>query len=256
MIVFSLVNRKIKSVRTRHTTKELFLSFVFLTLFSPLISAQNRLSADVLVRQLSQNKLTKIQKEIFFSSNGNLVVHYTYPIEYYVITNLLGKNSIYLPSKNEVMYIDNWLFSSNSEIITCFFKANYSDLNLTNIGFTLQSSQKEGDNIVSIYVPNNNSIKTIKKVKIVCQKDKPIYSAFYTKKDKIATKTFYTNYITLPNVSFPTTITQILYDEKGDSIIRKEEIENIKTNDFPNENLFDFQIPENAKRVNSYYFMK
>ncbi len=240
----------------RYIIEKLLLSFAIFVLFSNIISAQNKLSADVVVRQLSQNEFIKIEKKIFFTLNGNLVVHYTYPKEYYLITNSSGECSIYIPTNNEVMYIDNWLFSSNTEVLTSFFKSSYSNLNLTNSGFILLSSQKQDDNIVNVYVQKDNKIKTIKKVKIVCQKDKPIYSAFYSTNDNIITKTFYTNYITLPNVSFPTTITQISYNNRGDSILRKEEITNIKTNDFLNDSLFNFQIPENAKRVNYYDFIK
>lgn len=234
----------------------LFPLFVFLLFHTANIFAQTKMSADVVVRQLYKNKLIKIQKQIFFTFNGNLVVHYTYPQEYYMITNSLGETSVYQPSVNEVMYITDKTLSSQTEIFSLFMTPNFSDLNLTNLGFVLKGTKKEGTNIVKIFTPTQSIDKNIKQVKVVCKKDQPIYSAFYSKDNRITKKTYYTDYIVFPNISFPTVITQISYDSKGDSVINKEEFKNIKTSNFPVSSCFNYKIPKGAKRVSPYSVKK
>ncbi|MBR1626689.1 MAG: hypothetical protein IJ681_06050 [Bacteroidales bacterium] len=229
-------------------------SFVFLLLsffFGSDSFAQTHISADVSVRQLYNNKILRVEKQIFFTSNGNLVVHYTYPQEYYMITNTLGETSVYHPATNEVMYMNDMTLSSQSEIFSLFTPSS-SDLHLTDMGFSLQSTKKENDNIVKIFVSDNSRIKDIQKVKLVYGKDRPIYCAFYSDKEKISKKTYFSDYITLPNFSFPTVITQISYDTKGDSVIMKEEFKNIKTDNFSDDALFKYTIPKGTKRVNPY----
>ena len=239
-------------VYTGLVLKVLLPFFVCLAVYNGDLFSQTKLSADVTIRQLHQNKVIRVEKQVFFTSNGNLVIHYTYPQEYYMITNSLGETSVYQPAANEVMNINDKSLSSQTEFFTLFMTPAYSDLNLTNLGFTLQGIKKDGSNIVKTFIPTQKADKEISKATVVCQKDKPIYSAFYDKSGKVLKKTYYTNYVTYPNISFPATITQISYDTKGDSVIKKEEYKNIKTNNFSKDALFDYKVPKGAKRVNPY----
>ena len=77
------------------------LPFFFIVLCGSAV-AQSRLSADVTVRQVHKGKAMRVEKQVFYSSNGNLVVHFTKPQEYYMITNRLGETSVYQPKVNEV----------------------------------------------------------------------------------------------------------------------------------------------------------
>ncbi len=226
--------------------------FVFVTC-NMLLVAQVKLSADVTTRQLYNDKVIRIEKQMFFSSNGNLVVHYTYPQEYYMITNSFGEASIYQPDVNEVVQINDKSLSSQNEFIMLFLTPAYRDLNLTNIGFVLNDMQKDGGRIVKTFYPEKKSDTIFAKAVVVSEKNNPIYSAFYNKDDKILKKTYYSDYVTYPNISFPSVITQISYDlVKGDSVIKKEEYKNIKTKDFNNNALFEYKVPKNAKRVEPY----
>ena len=68
----------------------------------------------------------------------------------------------------------------------------------------------------------------------------------------VSKKTYYSKYVVLPNLTFPTVITQIAYDSKGDSIVKKEEYKNIRTKDFPDESLFNYRVPKGAKLVSPF----
>lgn len=224
----------------------------FFVLLSTATLAQNRLSADVTTRQLNNGKSIRVERQVFYSTNGNMVVHYTYPQEYYMVTNRLGETSVYQPASNEVMQVNDHSMSTENEMLTIFLSPNYADLGLTKLGFVLNKVEKEGKDQIRTYTPTHSDDKAFKKVTVVCRDGKPIYCAFYDHNDHIIKKTYYSHYVEQSVFSFPSLITQISYDTKGDSIIRREEYRNIRTKDFPKSALFDYKVPANAKRVNPY----
>ena len=215
------------------------IAFGLLPLFFVLLCgsalAQNRLSADVTVRQVNKGKSMRVEKQVFYSTNGNMVVHFTYPQEYYMITNRLGETSVYQPAANEVMQVNDQSMSTESELLT-----------------VLSKTERNGKDQVKTYTPTHIDDKAFKKVVVVCRDGNPIYCAFYSQSDQIIKKTYYSRYADLPILTFPTLITQISYDNKGDSIIRREEYKNIRTKDFPKNALFDYKVPANAKRVTPF----
>ena len=231
------------------------LPFFFFTVFlSPFTSlqAQKRLSADVTTRQVNKGKSIRVEKQVFYTTNGNMVVHFTYPQEYYMVTNRLGETSVYQPAANELMQVNDHSMSTETELLTVFLSPNYADLGLTKQGFILTKVEKEGKDQIRTYTPTRMDDKIYKKVVVVCRDGNPIYCAFYDQSDLIVKKTYYSRYVEQSVFSFPSLITQISYDTKGDSIIRREEYRNVRTKDFPKNALFDYKVPANAKRVNPF----
>ena len=189
---------------------------------------------------------------MFYSSNGNLVVHFTYPQEYYMITNRLGETSVYQPKVNEVMQMNDQSMSTETELLTVFMSPSYADLGLTKLGFVLGKVEKDGTDQVKTYTPTHVDDKAIGKVVVVCRDGNPIYCAFYDQSGNIMKKTYYSHYVELPVMTFPTLVTQIAYNHAGDSVIKREEYRNIRTKDFPQDALFDYRVPSNAKRVTPF----
>ena len=215
-------------------------------------SAQSRLSADVTVRQVHKGKSVRVEKQVFFSANGNLVVHFTYPQEYFMVTNRLGETSVYQPKANEVMQMNDRSMSSETEMLSVFMSPSYADLGLTRLGFVLAKVENEGSDQVRTYTPTHVDDKAISRVVVVCREGNPIYCAFYDQSNLVTKKTYYSRYVELPMLTFPTMVTQIAYDHAGDSVIRREEYHNIRTKDFSKDALFDFRVPTNARRVTPF----
>lgn len=211
--------------------------------------AQQRMAADVTVRQVYQGKSMRVEKQLFYTAGGNLVVHYTHPQEYYMLTNTLGEMQVYQPQAGEVMQMTDAEFSSQSETFALFMRPDYADLGLTRHGFTLKDVRRDGNDVVKTYRPSAIDDRNIGRVVVVCRDGKPIYSAFYDLSDRLMRKVYYSRYTALPSFSFPTSVTQISYDTKGDSVIKKEEYRNIRTSGFGSEALFDYKVPATARRV-------
>lgn len=215
-------------------------------------SAQQRISADITTRQVANNKVIRIERQLFYTVGGDLVVHYTRPQEYYMKSNRLGEMVIYLPATNEVTMINDKDMAEQSELMMLFFSPDRANLNLTRMGFVLQKTEKQGKRIVKTFVPTLLEDKIFSKVVLVTENNQPIYCAFYDKASTIVKKTYYSQYTTLPSVSFPTRITQISYNGVGDSVIRREEYKNIKTSGFAPNAPFNYQVPANARRVTPF----
>lgn len=225
---------------------------LFLCVFGSESKAQQRMSAEITTKQVYNKKLIRNERTLYYSSNGKVVVHYTYPKEYFMTSNSLGEIAVYQPDVNEVMLITDKSMATQSEIFLYFLTSDYTNLNLTKLGFVLKEVKKDGNRIIKTFTPTKKEDNSIKKVVVVNEGQKPIYSAVYNKADKIEKKTFYSAYVELPMVTFPTKITQITYNDKGDSIVSREEYNNIKTKDFGINTKFEYSVPSNAKRVNPF----
>ncbi|MBP3254275.1 MAG: hypothetical protein J6M30_07185 [Bacteroidales bacterium] len=232
--------------------KELFPLFILCLFLS--LHGQNRISADVTLRQLANNKVLRIEKHIAFQSDGKMTVHYLYPYEYFFVTNNLGENATYLPSENEVMFSNNKEQSPQNEMFTLFLSPGYSELNLMDEGFVLQQLNKEEGRIVKTFSASDKTSAGYMFAKVVCEKDRPIYCDFADKDKNIMKKIYFTDYISDSWLTFPRCVTQITYNNQGDSVITKEEYKNICTEGCSADTLFDFTVPVSAKRVSPYNF--
>lgn len=239
-------------IKTKRTILLGLLSLFLLVSFCSTAVAQRRLSMDITTKQAANGKLLRVERHLYYNSNGNLVVHYTYPTEYYVTSNKIGELSVYQPTSNEVMMMYDKDAMNMMETFMFFASNNYSDLNLTKLGFVRKEAKKENGRVITTYEPTSLEDKHISKVVVVTTDRKPIYSAFYDNGGKIVKKNYYSQYQEYATLTFPTKITQISYGNVGDSVIKREEYTNIKTSDFGSGALFNYTIPTNAKRVNPF----
>ncbi|MDD2192418.1 MAG: hypothetical protein PHO12_07745, partial [Bacteroidales bacterium] len=216
--------------------------FLVLIILSFPSFAQKKISANVEIKQVKNNKVIVVEKDIFYQSNGNFVVHFTKPQEYYLVTNSLGEAKAYLPQTNEVVIMNDQFFSSQNELLYSFLSNEYKDFGLEKLGFTMQSQKKEGAKIIKTYVTGKKTFKDLSKIEIVYEKNLPIYTAYYYKKD-ITRKVYYSKYMHLSQFTFPTQITEISYDSPTDSTVKREVYSNIKVDQFTRNSLFDYKIP-------------
>ena len=115
---------------------------IVLTILSFPSFAQKKISANVEIKQVKNNKVIVVEKDIFYQSNGNFVVHFTKPQEYYLVTNSLGEAKAYMPQTNEVVIMNDQFFSSQNELLYSFLSNEYKDFGLEKLGFTMQKDRK------------------------------------------------------------------------------------------------------------------
>jgi outer membrane lipoprotein-sorting protein len=206
-----------------------------------------RISASIVTRQAQQGKSVTLKGDIYYQRNGNMVTHFTYPMEYIVVANRLGETKVYDPAKNTVMQYQNFLFSTQSSQFYYFFSGKISDMGLTNIGYVQDKTYNDNNLLVTEWKLKTASKKAlIQRIKIVYDGQKPVYMHYQDGAGKIFRKVFYYNYQMLDSYSFPATTTEITYDKK-DSTVSKTNYMDFKLNERTDGAYFNYTIPANAK---------
>lgn len=198
-------------------------------------------------RQVQSGKSVTIKGDIFYQHNGNMVTHFFYPREYFVIANKLGEIKIYDPSRNTVILYQNFLFSTQSSQFYYFFSGKSADMGLSDIGFVQEKIYPEKNLVVSVWKLKQPDKKAlIQRVKLVYQGQQPVYMHYEDASGKLIRKVFYYNYSQLEDNSFPFTTTEVVY-ENGDSTVTKTVFGDFRVNQQATGQYFNFQIPYNAK---------
>ena len=91
------------------------------------------------------------------------------------------------------------------------------------------------------------SLKVINQIKIVFKDMLPIYAEYLGLDGNIKKKIYYSRYSDFKSFSMPLRITEITFESKTDSTIRLSVFSNVRTTDFPDDNYFNFKIPDDAK---------
>jgi hypothetical protein len=227
---------------------------IFLLVLNPgaMLAQQTkkRMSVHMDVQRLNKGKVVKVNADIYFKYiEGLMTIHYLYPMDYVLITNKIGEAKMYVPKTNEVVVQMNEAFSSSSEAIYYFLSDKYNDLGLKESGFTMRNTRRDNEYLVSEWFPPISAASAISKVEIVSKDYLPVYSAIYNSKSLVIKKTFFSNYYTGNQGSFPQRITEIEYFKTGDSIVSRKEYTNAKFDLEASSSYFDYKIPQNAKLI-------
>jgi len=206
-----------------------------------------RVSADMVIRQVQQGKSVTLRGSLYYQRNGNLVTHFVYPKEYMIVANKLGETKLYDPVKNTVVQYQNFLFSTQSSQFYYFFSGKVSDMGLTRIGYVQDKTYNEAGMLVTewkLKTPDKKAV--IQRIKIVYDGQRPVYMHYEEAGGRVFRKVFYYNYQMLDTYYFPSTTTEILYD-KGDSVVSKTNYTDFKLNENTAAGWFSYTIPRNAK---------
>lgn len=154
---------------------------------------------------------------------------------------------MYDPSKNEVYISQNLALSTESTQLYYFFNNKMSDLGLSSLGFQIVDTQFDEGLIISIWMPPVHFASQIGKVRLVHENNKPIFISYTDSNDDFLKKTYFYDYNDINGILFPSTITQINYQNKSDSSITKITYSDIEYNTSKIEEILRFEIPSDAK---------
>lgn len=235
-----------------HTFVKYIIIISVFTLFCSLISDNiSKISLKMETKSLTKGKLLKFQSEVYYLyKEGKMITRYTYPKEYFYISNKLGEAKIYFPDKNEVYVKTDKLFTTENNVLYIFLNNKTQDMGLMDLKFKVKETRFDEGLSVTTWIPPVELLSRISKVELVHENYQPIYSAYY-KDEKIVQKIYYYDYMILNQFSLPQNITQIDYFANGDSTINKITISDLKSGLKANSQYFDFIIPEDAKIINN-----
>lgn len=207
-----------------------------------------KLAVNVNTREVAKGYSTNLRGELFYTSNGNLVTHITYPEQYILVANSKGEVRLYDPQKNAVRLFQNALFSTSSTQLHYFLAGLTDDLGLKNAGYAISDAKFDGDLAIVTWQNTGNSKNPIQTATLVKRRATPIYLDYRDRYGKIIRKVFFYNYTHLNGIPFPQAITEILYDGK-DSTVSKTEYADFRLNEAAAGKYFNFKVPLNAKLI-------
>jgi hypothetical protein len=229
-------------------TKLLLAVFVFLSLQVSLQSQdKDRVSVSQETQVLRKGSKSIFKCDIFYNKEKDVVVtHHYYPTEFIKMSNRLGELKIYFPETNTVTVSQSQTLSTTNELLYYFINNKVADLGLTREGFKLVSSTREGELMITRWQAPA-SLKVINQVKIVFKDMLPVYAEYVGLDGYIIKKIYYSRYADYESFSLPLRITEISFESRSDSSIRLSVFSNVRTAGFPDNNYFNFQIPDDAK---------
>ena len=84
--------------------KRIVLYLITTSFFLGFVADNKRIMAHMESEKLISGKKIVIRGDVFYSqSDGRMVVHYTYPQDYFFVSNTKGEVQLYLPEANQVM---------------------------------------------------------------------------------------------------------------------------------------------------------
>jgi hypothetical protein len=230
--------------------KKASLTLFFTICLSVLGMAQlNTISVHKKSQVLKDGIKQTIEADCYYSATkGVFVSHYYEPKEFIKKTNRKGEMQIYFPEDNKVSIRQDFYFSSENELLHYFVNNLIEDLGLRKEGFELTNTQYEEKYLVTTWSAPPD-IKAVRKVEIVFENMRPIYSAYFNNSNEIIRKIYYSQYFTGINFVLPKKITEISYNSPTDSIIRRTIFSDIKQNNQVNTYYLNYEIPDDAKII-------
>jgi hypothetical protein len=218
--------------------------------FASFAQPMGRLVLHMKSESLHNGIKNRVEADIYYAvDEGKMVTHYTYPRNYIRLSNSLGEVKMYFPDENSVVMTQDGAFSSENDVLHFFLYNKTTDLGLTGLGYKLLETRMDDGLLVTEWEPIVYESEEIKKVVMAHEDNLPVYTGYFKVRDKVARKVYYSDFEIAGNGIIPTTITEIMYFPKGDSVVNRKQFSNIQSGVHLQNAYFRFEIPADAKRI-------
>ncbi len=212
--------------------------------------AYRKVSAESLTETLHKNKVTRMRAELFFEFPGGRMITWNLePEEFIYLSNPMGEAKIYYPKKNQLVNRKDPVFSSQNHQIYQFLNNEYYDLGLQKIGFRVISTEHSNGMVVTTWQAPVSMLAQVDKIDLVHEDMLPIYAEYRNTRGEVTLKLYYSDFMPVYESMIPSRVTEILFLQPGDSIIRRTTYSDMMTGTKINPRGFNFIIPEDAKVV-------
>lgn len=209
------------------------------------------LQVNMLARTLQGKQYVKVNSTLYFDIvKQTMVTHAISPIEQVAINYVNGDMKVYNPKQNNYISVNNMDLSSKNSFLYNFIYGSTGDLGLKQNGYKIIETKKDKDGIlVTTWAPIEKRSKGILKIVLAQEKNLPIFMSFTNEKKFTSLKIYYDNYIRVSSIMLPSTMTEIEFTSKTDSIITQRNFSDFKTNAACDKTYINYCIPSTAKRI-------
>jgi len=211
------------------------------------------LQVNMLARTLQGKQYVKVNSVLYFDiAKQTMVTHAISPIEQIAFNYVNGDMKVYNPKQNTYVALNDMDLSSKNSFLYNFLYGATGDLGLKQNGYKIIDTKKDKDGIlVTTWVPIEKRSKGILKIILAQENNLPIFMSFTNEKKFTQLKIYYDNYIKVASTMLPSTMTEIEYISKNDSVITQRNFSEFKSNTACDKTYLNFIIPATAKRIDS-----
>jgi hypothetical protein len=123
-------------------------------------------------------------------------------------------------------------------------KNQLANFDLENKGYVLKNVRTEDSLTILEWYPPKKSITKNTKILISRKKNQLFGIVFFTENEEIPEKIFFNKYLNINGLAIPTEIFKI-FTLNGKESYEKTTLENIKINNFENDNFYTVSVPDN-----------
>jgi len=216
---------------------------IFLYLISVELFSQEffRIEAEYSIKENSSadSPMLNMGKGYFDINNRTLLFDTKFPEKEIVLMN----DSLMLKIKNdevvEVIHSQNFI---DFTIFSLILNGKLPYFGLKNTRYALTNIEKDQGMVITTWEPPDE-VKELKGKMLLSQIDKQLYGLIsFDGNNKMISKQFFEEYITLDGINVPTRVTQFFY--KGmEEKIKLTTYKNIKINNLENEEYYNYKLP-------------
>lgn len=214
------------------------------------VVAQQRISVDVEEVSVAKGQKVTVTRSIFLHPDGRMVVEQHRPDRSIIITNTLGEMQVYTPRNNEVIVASGKEMSSGNDLVAMFASGAYVDMDLPMYGYTQSGVRREDGLTIKTFEPKGGASGqgAAAKVELVFQQQLPICMVYYDGGGQTLRKLYFSRY-EYGRIALPMRVTEVEYTSPTDSLVRLSRYSNLRFGAEAASEMFDFQVPADAKRV-------
>ncbi len=223
--------------------KKLLLLIVITTCLTP-VSAQEhfRMRADYTIKGKSPDGTQHLTiGTVYYDKNIKKVV---FDVRFPQKETWVQQDTLLYKIKNgKLIRKSKSLDISDFTIFSMALNGKLSDYGLKDSQFVLTNVEKDGENIISTWEPPAAYKNFMGKVMIMKNNDNITGVIFFNKDNIIISRQFFRKYKMINGMAFPT---EIIIEKiiNGEKFYEITTYENIKVDDYQNEDKYDFKIPQ------------
>ena len=226
---------------------------VFFTVLPNLTIGQHyfRMAAEFSIKEkFSDGKLTLTMGKIYYDRNyKKLVYNVKFPEkETWVIMDTVFNKIV----NNQLIMRQFIPLMPSSTLFDYALSSNLDNFGLENSFYAVSSVNREGDMVISTWLPDARLKKQFGKIVISKKANKLFGIAFYSPKDELLKKQIFKSFIRAGGVEFPSEITEIIYKISKTGEVTKEmkvsTFKNLIVNDLKEDEIYNFPVPATVKK--------
>ena len=220
----------------------LLLSAVFIWFKTPVLAQEHyRMSADYTIKGKSPDGTQHLTiGTVYYDKNIKKIV---FDVRFPQKETWVQQDTVLYKIKNgHLISKSNSLNISDFTIFSMALNGKLSDYGLKDSQFILSNVEKEGNNVISTWEPPTGYKNFMGKIMIMKNNDNITGVIFFNKDNIIISRQFFRKYKMINGMSFPT---EIIIEKiiNGEKFYEITTYENIKVDDYQNEDKYDYKIP-------------